>query len=357
MANFRNLSRAFSTMAESTAADLQGATADLPAHRRADLADRLPPEARAVLEDLRREVREAAALSQASLDRWHATHDAAQRARSDLRVLVEQIPAQSYRGDNAISADDPRALDAQARLAFAEQELANATQARDAYSERRQRAGRLLESVEKYLRSLPSDIAVKPHTGVEAKLGRNETALAAVERCRRELARLRADLHTVRSAPLPSGQAKAIARQQIESLAERGRPDLFATIEAGEPPVLPTTDLSLEVYGITPEGHAVTGRAAGQTIDAAALLAWLHRDTLIAKLEAEITARADDKAALSDAERRKREADLWSQMLDAERAECAFVAMAKGDVLHREDVDPRALLALASELPAPRTDA
>jgi hypothetical protein len=55
--------------------------------------------------------------------------------------------------------------------------------------------------------------------------------------------------------------------------------------------------------------------------DVLALLCWLHRDTLIARLESEIDIEADDANALTDEQRAIREAELLRDMLATERAE------------------------------------
>ena len=53
-------------------------------------------------------------------------------------------------------------------------------------------------------------------------LQKRETLPDAVERCRRRIRELDADLHRVASAPWPSAETKRRARAEIEAIAARG---------------------------------------------------------------------------------------------------------------------------------------
>jgi hypothetical protein len=64
---------------------------------------------------------------------------------------------------------------------------------------------------------------------------RGETIVDAIERYRLRLRELKADIHRVRSSPLPSADAKAQVRAQITALAESARPNVDAAIEHGLP--------------------------------------------------------------------------------------------------------------------------
>ncbi len=88
--------------------------------------------------------------------------------------------------------------------------------------------------------------------------------------------------------------------------------------------------------------------------DALAFTAWLHRDALVAKMDAEIGASADDALAIKSADRIKKASHLRSLLLAAEREEEGLVVYARGDgiiVARRPDADPRAVLGIACELP------
>ena len=77
--------------------------------------------------------------------------------------------------------------------------------------------------------------------------------------------------------------------------------------------------------------------------DVVALLAWLHKDALIAALDREIAAEADDLAALTHEARQTRTAEVMRDLLDIERQEAALVWTAQAQSLlveHRADCDP-----------------
>ena len=84
------------------------------------------------------------------------------------------------------------------------------------------------------------------------------------------------------------------------------------------------------------------------------ILAWLAEDEMIAAREAEIDAQADDAAAVASDERATRTTDLLAAILEVEREEEALIEEAGGDILRRPDADPRAVLGLSGDLPAPR---
>jgi len=68
-------------------------------------------------------------------------------------------------------------------------------------------------------------------------------------------------------------------------------------------------------------------------------------------MEADISELADDEGALSDEEKREREAAILAEILEIEREEVAAIEDGAPCAL-RPDCDPRAVLNLASDLPA-----
>ena len=81
-----------------------------------------------------------------------------------------------------------------------------------------------------------------------------------------------------------------------------------------------------------------------------ALVAYLFKEQIVAKLDEEIVNEADDDDALSHEERERRAAEVQSDLLSVERAECQAVFLAWSQNLpceFRPDTDPVALLNLA----------
>jgi hypothetical protein len=146
------------------------------------------------------------------------------------------------------------------------------------------------------------------------------------------------------TADIDGDQVKAKMRQQIEQLAQVGTPDVASLVEHDRPIEWARQQVQSEVRG----GERL-GLGFAETPDAVALLAWTFKDALIARLDAEINAEADDKSALSHEEREKRAAVVQSDLLDIERQEAELTWMAQAERLpieHRDDISPIALLGL-----------
>jgi putative transposase len=63
------------------------------------------------------------------------------------------------------------------------------------------------------------------------------------------------------------------------------------------------------------------------------LIAWLFPDQLVAALDREIDAEADDSAALSGQDREKREATILSDLLANDRDECALIELERDEII------------------------
>jgi hypothetical protein len=211
-----------------------------------------------------------------------------------------------------------------------------------------------LANTETWLKSgRPGGTALEDFVGPEPKLAKGENGLLdAIENRRRRVRELRADLHRIASAPYPSKHVKTQMRAQIEQLAMVGAPDVSMMVEHDGRLIWPLTRLRSEVFG---EQRQL---AFAEVPDTVALFAWLHRDTLIKRLDAEIDTEADDAAALSHEARQKAEAEMMGDLLAVERDESALVFKAWTDGLpveHRSDCSPLALLGLRL-VTAPRSD-
>ena len=131
------------------------------------------------------------------------------------------------------------------------------------------------------------------------------------------------------------------AAGQINALAEAGTPHVDGMIEHGSALMFPTVSLSSLVHAETPV------LAFTETTDAMGTLCWLFKDQIIARVSQEIDAVADDKAALNEKQRSEMAAQIDTDRLLIERAECALIwhAEAKGEVIDwRGDTTPMALL-------------
>ena len=77
-----------------------------------------------------------------------------------------------------------------------------------------------------------------------------------------------------------------------------------------------------------------------QAIDVAGLIAFLHKSELIAALDREIDAEADDKAAMSHEARQKAEAEVMGDLLDTEMQEAGRCAGAHRAKVCRSSIVP-----------------
>lgn len=141
-------------------------------------------------------------------------------------------------------------------------------------------------------------------------------------------------------------------RQQVDALAERGRPYVAGLIEHGEE--VRFSDVSRSAMA---RGGDVPTLAQWDEPDVLALAVWLHRDTLIAALDREIEAEADDAAALDDGERKRREVQLAGDVLHNEHVEAALSWRLLDEgrpLVFREGISAEAVLGLrAVPKPAP----
>ena len=226
-------------------------------------------------------------------------------------------------------------------IAKAQAEYARCAEAYNARVEASRGITRTHSALEHYLKTLSNRFGV--HAGgisskitlAKAPTDRGLSAAAAA----RIVDELRADLHEVQSAPIPSKVAKAIAKRKVDALAEAGRPNLIGTIEGGTPPRWNNVSYA-----------ALTARDFdGESVatPALAIAAWLDPGKMLKALEAEIDAVADDANALDDTTRSKRITELNARILEAQRAEVAAIDRERGDFSYREGTDPQAILGIA----------
>ena len=124
----------------------------------------------------------------------------------------------------------------------------------------------------------------------------------------------------------------------------QGAPSVSSLIEHDGRIEFQTRSIRSEVRGADQRALAFA-----EVPDAAALVAWLHKDALIAALDREIATEADDANGLSHQQRRERKAETMADLLDIERQEAALVWLAQSQNLPvelRADISPLALLGL-----------
>jgi hypothetical protein len=214
---------------------------------------------------------------------------------------------------------------------------------------------RALQNVETWLKSgRPGGTTLQDYEGQPPKLNKGEDVLSALERTRRRGRELQADLHRIESAPYPSSHAKRRMREMVEQLAMRCGANVSGLIEHGDGKLEFKRELlRVQMHNI-PKAPAAIGYL--ETVDPCAVIAWLLKETLIKRLDAEIDSEADDKAALSEEARAMAAAEAQGDLLAVERDEAALVWQAQAQNLpceHRADCAPCAILGCVL-LTAPR---
>jgi hypothetical protein len=351
----------------------------------ADPIEALPANSQAKLRTLRQSLEDFRLLAREASDKWNDALKRKGEAQTAYDVLTDHDAASRWGGaivykpaDIDYVAANPSAHEGEsphestrlsplrtavANLARAKTELALATDLRDARSFRKNQIGPIVRSIETYLGSTRGN-RLTEHAAVTLDLKKTETVTSAIERARKDIARLNADLHTIRSAPIPSSVVKARARAEINGLAQQGRPNVFDAIEAGERIQWPdeTIRATTILHALLPGDGFVHTAAVDGIVDTRMpstmqVLAWLFKEKLTEAIEQEIDQCADDASALSDADRAKKLKATLDEILEIERHEEALIEMAATqgqEVGRRAECDPRAVLGVIG--PAPRAD-
>lgn len=302
----------------------------------------LPPTAIDALAALREEADDAAAIVMASYEKLKDANAAAVATRAAVSDLVsrnlpyasEQIAALRKDADSAVAAQAEASRKYTTRQAAADP-LRNLLQRVEAYVSRLN--GPVLDV------SLP-----------DARPAKGQTLAHAVDEVRAAIGDKKLDRSVAQNAPLTAAEAKRIARVEIDALAESGRIDVEGAVESGAELGFPfnrrpgqTISLSRR-FSMTAEDVDV--------VDVLAVMTWLHRDAMIAKIEAEIDLAADEAAALDATRRAERVAETAAEILKLERREEALIRQARAaglPIARRPDADPRAVLGLGPTAPAP----
>lgn len=310
---------------------------------------RLPPAAVAKLQAMQDAGEEARAVYTTATDRLRRANETANQWRREVTTLRRQKRAYVTPIGGGEPAPSAPLMQAERELAAAEAEVARHLARQGEANEASEGPRACLHQLQRWLdkqrgRALP---AFTGTVGAPVQR-RGETLAQAVERVRGEIAERRADLHRIASAPLTSAEAKAAIRREVEALAEAGAPDVGRVLE-GQPIRWPSFR---ELRHLGSNGPIYGESGDPQAVDARALMAWLMKGLLLTRLEAEVDAIADDKAALSTVQRRTEDARVRAELLALERAEEALIEDAPPElrIWRRAEADPRAVLGLAETL-------
>lgn len=301
----------------------------------ADVIERLPSGAAGRLRNLRQIRDDAAAIMAAANDAKRDLLEDKLQKESALR----RLRAHGYGAPE----DHPERLRLEAEVVKRSEQIARQNQITEERVLRWQDASALCESVESYLRSLPSTATITDRNSKLPSVKEGANISGLVEAVCHRLRMLQADLKEVQAAPRSSAETKKALAQQVAELAQRGRPDLLRCLEHADPFQFPTIALRASVMG-------GKGLVSVQGVPDIAVLAWLFGDLLISRLNEEIDALADgDESALTDAQRTERERTISDDIVALEFEEEALIQIAaeRGvTISRRSDASPTAVLGI-----------
>ena len=292
---------------------------------------KLPLGAQHKLERLRRQARELhavlALVTQDLHDQRHLAQEA-ERFKAELRSGGSRAMGKTYAESHPLVVAEQKKIDA------ARAEISRLSELAETRSARWSAAANFIRHAEEFLATAGpfEQVALSP---VQTK-GR-ESILDALETRRRRIRELRADLAQVRAAPVPSSVAKSLMLKEIDALAAKGAPDVTRLV-----------DMRGAAGIVWPKAFVSYGEDR-HPLDVLAVLAWLFRDQMVKRLDAEISECADDKSALTDMQLAEREAQIERDMLANEREEEGLIEAleAEGAVIDRRvDASPVAVLGI-----------
>ncbi|RUW19604.1 hypothetical protein [Mesorhizobium sp. M1E.F.Ca.ET.041.01.1.1] len=334
-----------------------------------NVSAKLPEAARAKLAAMIEARDDTKALQESSWRKYTTTlnkHEQAQaeverlqRALDEGLLYVEtEIPSRNPAAPHGVrrTPDNARINEAKSRLAKITEEMERLQAQDHTRSQAWQSLDRMVSRIEAYIRGLPPGTAIIAAPSKPAK--RPASLSASIETVRSTIAKLKADLRDIETAPVPSADAKAIAKQWVDSQAEMARPRVHGLLDGGGQIEFPRQGNIVEASVILPTAQGVS-RGYSWSVDPVGLQCWLTPELVIARLEAEIDEVADDARSLDDASRERRHDEISARLFEAECEEERLIETAIADgvaVARRVDADVRAILQLSGDLPAEEHD-
>lgn len=321
----------------------------------ADPADRLPATARNRLKRLRDERDDLRASLMAASERFNE----AQRSMNDIRLRAESLGSQLSRSASpqVRTPEHPALVALNAEAVRVRREHEHAQGRVTELNEKWQEAGRLVENCEAYLASVNEPISeFNPASKPLAEHEMLET-FDKVPEIRRHVARIKDEISAVQAAPLLRADAKRVMRAQIAALAAAGKPSISQLLAHGGAISFPSARTSTQppFLQLMPDDaarqSAVIAAAANvnsRSPDGISFSCWLFQNQIIEQLDRDID-QADDRKALSSADRAAELDRLKAELLRWERAEVTFCEVDHAAL--RSDTDPRAVLRVIGPAP------
>jgi hypothetical protein len=291
----------------------------------------LPARARLKLRRLLDLARDAEAAHMAAVSRGERLREEMGVINSERRQFIARAAETLAKDETPDTGEFDRAIEQ------LQEELTRLAAQIKQREDKRMQAAMLVGALRGFLEQASLDS--QPLTSVQhppAALRADETPPAALRRVRNEIAALERELIELRKASLPSAELKLKVRDYIHQLALAGTPHLMA--ERGE------CRIDWPPGCQTPMGVIGPG--------AAAVMAWLFADQMVARLDEQIDALRG--AGLSSSERVKKEGQLKDRLLTLQRTEESLIETheAEFDLPRRPQAAPEAILGVRFGLPA-----
>jgi hypothetical protein len=231
---------------------------------------------------------------------------------------------------------DARVIEASARLEEAEREVKRLQRLDAERSPVYATASRLAARAEREISDRPAGTTWRD--AEEPAIPKGDLG-EAIQRQREAIRAKQAEIARIAKAPVTREVAKQHARDQLAAMA---RPPDLSGLKFGRDIVFPIERLQVEVHN---SGGGTVGFAA--TNDGSGLVAWLFRDQLLQRIDAEVDKVIGAKEGMTPDERQVVVARLEGELMDLERLDVAltWAAIAQGlAITHREDVSIAALI-------------
>ncbi|RWC53853.1 MAG: hypothetical protein EOS54_11775 [Mesorhizobium sp.] len=230
------------------------------------------------------------------------------------------------------------------KIANLKGDIAHIEERQRPHSARMSAIGRAITRADKYI----SAVGFQLKDAALPKVGKSETLDAVVAR----ITSLRDQVADIISRPWPAADAKERARREVEFLADEGRVNVSKSVLYRNQLGWPVAEKTINLRGF---GKSMADMFDVTSVSSSmAVVCWLFKDAILAKLYDEIDAAANDgeAQALTAEQRTAQLAQLTASIEAEQRTLAAIIWQDEAFDLIPDDIDPRALLGLSG--PEPR---
>jgi hypothetical protein len=263
----------------------------------------------------------------------HAEIQAAVTEMHESGNRLLRLTGRRTEGNFELPEHDGRVIEAQRLLGEAEAEVARLQRLDAERSPAYAVASRLARRAETEISDKPPGTTWQDH--IELVLPKGDLS-EHIQRQRSVISAKKLEIERAARTTTTREHAKRHAREQLDAIA---RPPDLTGLKHGRDIVLPAERLQVQMYNTS--GGAVGFTSAN---DGAGLLAWLFRDQLLQRIDAEVDAMIGTKEGVTPEQREKVIARLEGELMDLERLDVEMTW--RQGLQQREDVAIPALLGI-----------